>query len=411
MNIASVFTKSSGSAGETYLASLYYGKGGEALFLIYMHLLTKDDHYLVNATKTLNAIIKDLESKPYPLGLAYGASGVAWLLQHIINLGYYKDENLDYLNTVDIIIEKSLENDVHNKNYDLFHGLIGKGMYFLESYERTPDVAHRALSEIVKSLDKLKSTGGNIGITWKDFDTDDEGEIIDYSFNLGIPHGIPGIILFLTEVYEKNILKSSVESLLRESCAWVLDTKVENSTSQFPPALDDKHEPIEPGSRLAWCYGDIGISLALLKSAITLKDPLLKKKAIDIALHSTNRKLGDSDVFLKDDRYPDCGFCHGLCGIALLYNSMYYITRMREFEQAQNYWLNLLYESIDHNELIFHDYNATTKKVTWPHNKHDLLEGMSGVGLTLLTVSNTFKNDFYWRNAFFITGLHENRSI
>ena len=66
-------------------------------------------------------------------------------------------------------------------------------------------------------------------------------------------------------------------------------------------------------SRLAWCYGDPGISLSLWKVSKALNDPVLGNTAMTILKHAARRTSPEDSLVL------DTGLCHGSYSLSLIH--------------------------------------------------------------------------------------------
>ncbi len=95
-------------------------------------------------------------------------------------------------------------------------------------------------------------------------------------------------------------------------------------TSRFP-GLIYADRPAAP-SRLAWCYGDLAVAVALFAAAQARAHDGWRQLAVDVAAQAALRGLTSSKV-------KDSGLCHGAFGVAHLLNRLYQGTgdhRLRE---------------------------------------------------------------------------------
>jgi hypothetical protein len=86
-----------------------------------------------------------------------------------------------------------------------------------------------------------------------------------------------------------------------------------------------------PPSRLAWCYGDLGIALALLVASRGAGDPAWEAEALRIARAAAARDPSQSKV-------RDAGICHGAAGAGHLFNRLYQASGEEQFAEAARYW-------------------------------------------------------------------------
>jgi hypothetical protein len=105
---------------------------------------------------------------------------------------------------------------------------------------------------------------------------------------------MPGILSFLAQVYEREIKQKETKEMISSCMPFLLQNEYENDRGGcFPTSIDvDKNNKQEkPGSRLAWCYGDLCIANALIHCGRALNHTDWKTKGIDVALKTTRRGL------------------------------------------------------------------------------------------------------------------------
>ena len=66
---------------------LLTGKTGVALFYAYYYLAEKDDKILQQLEILVDDILSDLSTKTLDGSFSYGLAGIAWLFQHLKNIG------------------------------------------------------------------------------------------------------------------------------------------------------------------------------------------------------------------------------------------------------------------------------------------------------------------------------------
>ena len=119
-------------------------------------------------------------------------------------------------------------------------------------------------------------------IKWKSeiFGTADERTTV---YNLSLSHGMASIVAILSKILARGINKEKTEKLLRGVINYILSNQfdIKNSLSYFPNSISLEGDK-GPQSRLAWCYGDLGVSLALWNASKVLADNQLEQKVIEI---------------------------------------------------------------------------------------------------------------------------------
>lgn len=355
--------------------SLIDGMSGELIFNMYCWKLFKIEAIYNKSFELLGQIFSVLSrTKDCQVNFSNGIVGFAWTLIHLNKEFQLKIECDSFLNRVDQFCQGIIPKLSAVHNYDLFHGTIGIGLYLLE--RELSKENYDALREILIGIDNMSQ---------KDKASEDIKWFDQYShYNLGLAHGVPSIVAFISRVLDKNIEKELCYSLIQKSLNGILAQKARNnSISFFPCAIDSSNNKILDPSRLAWCYGDLGIARSLWLAGKVTKNEEWKKEAINIMLHAAERKS------LKENAVIDAGLCHGSAGISLIFNRFYWDTAIREFKDAALYWckVTLDFARYQNGICIYESYCPPEKEGTtgkW-ENSTGLLEGSTGVGLALLS--------------------------
>ena len=379
--------------------SLFHGTSGAALMLAYSGLYFENQKYIDYAKAIMNDAITNFDED---ISTSFwGLAGIGWLIQHFYELGIIEKEEITLLDELDDYLFQTLNRDGPNF-YDLLNGYLGKGMYFLKRYHHNED--RKGLDRIFKFVEESVITN-DAGIAWRYGRTEKSA----YQYSLGLCHGVPSILSFLCKLSVLNIEKEKSHHLMRQGVAWLLSEKntSKEDISAFPDFIPFKDEP---GSRLAWCYGDLGIAIALFRIGQVLEDQEIYSEALQIATRTASRKLIHSQVY-QDDLNVDLGFCHGLSGIVHLYNRLYQVSGNALFNQCKNYWLKLLLHSQKQNPQLPNVYGFTFRTVdevisnrakpTWKES-YNILEGCAGMTLVLLSLIDNKTN--YW-DEFLLTDI------
>jgi lantibiotic modifying enzyme len=137
-------------------------------------------------------------------------------------------------------------------------------------------------------------------------------------FNLGMAHGIPGVVALLARAVAARVERKRAFALLSDSVRWLRVQRLPQELGGGFPATISRGESPAP-TRVAWCYGDPGVAAALLAAAKVLEQPDLEKEAIDLAVSAAARPLSESLI-------ADAGICHGAAGVGQLYNRFFQMT-------------------------------------------------------------------------------------
>ena len=144
-------------------------------------------------------------------------------------------------------------------------------------------------------------------------------------------------------------------------------------------------------SRLAWCYGDLGIGLALWQAGKAVKNHVWKEKGLDILLQSTKRRA------LHETSVIDAGICHGSAGLVMIFRRLFFETQRDEFKDVILYWIDQTLNLSRFNDGLA-GYKSFVKN-EWICD-YSLLTGISGIGLTLL--SYLFEDKQEWDELFLL---------
>jgi hypothetical protein len=182
-----------------------------------------------------------------------------------------------------VLLELVTDKRPWNADYDLISGLVGFAVYILE---RLPNAhARSCLEEIVACLAELAQHTPD-GITWlttpailPDWQ---RAECPQGHYNLGLAHGIPGIVAVLARIRKAGIAAEQAGVLLEGAVRWLLAQRLPSGLGvSFPMWVGPSIAPVQ--ARTAWCYGDLGVAVALLHAAHQAGDASWERAACDIA--------------------------------------------------------------------------------------------------------------------------------
>jgi lantibiotic modifying enzyme len=289
------------------------------------------------AKVALRRAIRALATRPLPPALFTGFVGVAWVAE-LVEGGPAARRGGDACEAIDEALELYLQHRPWKHPYDLTAGLVGVGVYALERLPRAAAV--RVLNGVVTGLDD-SSHRRRDGIAWRSdpawLPPLDRPEP-PMPWNLGLAHGIPGVIALLGRVVEQPVAKAihpRARKLLRGSVEWLLAQRLPTGTGgHFPDAIG-RGLPREP-ARVAWCYGDLGVSVALLTAARALGKPEWERTAIAIAVDAGRRPAHRTGVV-------NPWLCHGAAGVTLIFQRLAELTGDRRFAEAYHRWLARLF--------------------------------------------------------------------
>lgn len=257
-----------------------------------------------------------------------GLSGVAWVFEHLgVVLAETDGEHAlsqsvegieedgtsdDPVAEVDQLLLARLRKPSWSRGYDLISGWAGLGIYFLERYPR--ESALEALNLILSGLEETARPceGGVAWFTPPEELPEFQREACPLGhFNLGVAHGLPGVVVLLAELIARGVQVRRARELFDGAvkCLFAVQHPKEMETrfgSWFAPGESPRN------SRFGWCYGDLGIGACLARAG-RLGD------RHDLTFLSTQilRECADRPVTQPD--IADPGLCHGALGVAHIF--------------------------------------------------------------------------------------------
>jgi hypothetical protein len=140
------------------------------------------------------------------------------------------------------------------------------------------------------------------------------------------------IIIILSKIYNRYKIEKAKE-LIEKGVAFILNQKLpkDNFHSIYPSLALESTDKLY-SSRLAWCYGDLGIGFALLHAGRVLQKNDWIDEAIQTFTHAALRRN------LKQNGLVDASFCHGTAGVAHIFNRLYIDIGIKLFKDASDYW-------------------------------------------------------------------------
>lgn len=388
---ANEFLNDRTEAGENDIG-LYGSRLGKSLFLSQYYFFSKNDVYLDKSLSYLESVLHDLSSTQFDLSFSRGITGVGWLLSFYINEGVLNRKHLSLINDLEPLIKKEISWDVKFGIYDPFVGLVGRGIFYLELSKI--EKKHTATVDmIVDALDHMAIRFDGDLITWSDNYSIDKKHENQQSFTLGgLAHGAPAIVIFLCQCYHQDIKKHKIKKILPGVLNWMFQYQGRSKNFCFPNCVIDGE--IEDSGRLAWCVGDLGVFLAVLRAG-----KIINKNTYKLIEKDMNRIIGldleESFVDLDSDNTIDAGICHGVAGIIHMIDVLNKQMPGTIENDRINYWLDKIINQMDYLK-----FPPDGDEEVWGSNQ-GLLMGKSGLGLILLQLLNPTSTNW---NTCLITG-------
>lgn len=302
--------------------------------------------------------------------------------------------------------------------YDPISGIIGIGAYALQNLD--DPFLYSLLREILTicvaiskpiAIDKYTLPGWYIPSHYQ-FTEQDKKRYPRGNFNLGMAHGVSGLLAFLSLSLSQNILVEGQTEAIERISTWIQSKKIVNNNNVYwLDRISFENEvgsdPLGPShfTMDAWCYGTAGVSRSLYLTGKALNKIELQEIAIEAFLSALNRIHSD---------YENCSptFCHGLAGILTMSKLMARDTKLDKLEKSVSILKERLINLYDPSypfgfkdqqplsDMFVVNNNAETQMIQI--DSAGLLTGVSGILLSLLSTS--LEQD-QWTHPFLINGV------
>lgn len=313
-----------------------------------------------------------------------GFTGVGWSVELLGKL-VTPDDPSDKGEEIDIAVLELLSLPAWRRDYDLISGLVGLGVYCLER-PRSPNMLE-SLGRIVRHLDSGARRPEEERVTW----WTDPRHLPPHQremapggwYNLGLAHGIPGVVSFLAGAHRAGVETDLTRVLVDGAINWLVEQRLPpGSGSAFP---DCSIEGVQAErSRLAWCYGDLGVASCIELAAGEFDRPDWGALALELALGAAERIPEDSGVL-------DAGFCHGAAGNAHCFNRLFQVLADERLRTASERWIDLTLAIRRPGRGLagyLTRWQEQDGQVSWLEDP-GLLTGISGIGLSLLAATSS----------------------
>ena len=270
------------------------GKAGIVLLFAYLSKLFPEKEYLNNTLQYLDELSDALANDELDYNMSGGVAGIAFVFQHLRNMGLLdKSDDLN-LSELDEFIDLGIDNDFTNGNWDPLHGMTGLGIYFLERNKETGEKKY--LEKIVDHLAAMRTPVGE----YKVWITPGYEKISNDNYNFGMAHGMPGVLSFLAQVYARGIKQKEIEEMISSCLPFLLQHEFdEDSVCCFPTAIDVVPErKILKKTILTPClvlwrsvYGQCSYSLRQSFASQPPDGYRWKNKGIEVALKTTLQNI------------------------------------------------------------------------------------------------------------------------
>lgn len=276
--------------------------------------------------------------------------------------------------------------------YDLISGIVGIGLYALLclDQERFVLFSEEIVQLLIRLVQPIKVDGRFVPGWYLPSEmqgTDEEKqEYPKGNFNLGLAHGVPGILGLLALALERSVSMPGQKEAMETIAYWLLEKQLISERGISWPARVSWEEEVlgvarESHCRDAWCYGAPGVARAMYLAGSALKNEQMKKNALLAAQSIFDRPPNEWGVYSPT-------ICHGVGGLLLIAHLMGKETQDAKLQKQAKDLEKRVWDFYQPEAPFgFPDLNPQKGGGFAFLNKAGLLEGADGVLLTLLTVS------------------------
>jgi hypothetical protein len=259
--------------------------------------------------------------------------------------------------------------------FDLVHGLTGFGAYLLRREPRG-DLMGRVLTYLTHVTEPVlvDDEAGRTAPGWWARDAPSPRLVHRYGGghgNFGMAHGIAGPLALLALAMRHGItVEGHAEAIIR-ICDWLDSWRQASPAGPWWPehiTVGELHvgETVYRGpARPSWCYGTPGLARAQQLAGVALRDPARQ----EVAEQALDRCLGDPAQLA---RVSDLSLCHGWAGLTATVWCAAADARSPNVARHLPSLFDKLLRNADQLE---------------PHGPPGLIDGSSGVALTLHSVA------------------------
>jgi lantibiotic biosynthesis protein len=359
---------------------LLSGSSGIAIFCLHYSTIKNDKKIHAVGQLCLEDIIEKISTSYNLHTYCAGIAGFGWTIEYLAAANLIEIDTNELLNDLDDYLGAYMQQDIRTNHYDYLHGAVGVGLYFIKRWQNNPEKANLYLQELLLYLENTAHKSSN-GCKWLCTLDHKKGTT---GYNISLSHGSSAIAAFLAKLYTLGIEQERVKMLLISAMNYILAQQIdyEKYGSYFPAYSIESSGDNLAGSRLGWCYGDLGIGIVLWNVGATLDNKEWQEQAVNILLSCTQRTLPEQH------QITDAGLCHGAAGVAHIFNRMHRNTKIAPFKEAAEYWFQQTLAMATHTDgLAGYKAYRSLEYGGW-HNDYALLEGIAGICLSMFCYTN-----------------------
>ena len=343
------------------------GEIGRALFLSEYGRARDNFNFIDLAEKIIDKTENDIIEGCHSMYYSNGLSGILCGL-HIVKSLNVGSKNLLDLSGVELEFTKLIHSYIELRNFDFLAGITGLMLFFNICGLK------KQLIEAIELVNKSKIVEGET-FFWKTYSKN----LYDPNYiNMGLSHGMAALFVVIGKSLSVSNQETQINLLNGIYEFYKQNENRGKYCSIFPYGITESKK--NQFSRLAWCYGDVGIGSSFLTVGNSIGNSDFTNYGTRILLAASLRR--DMEFNLVTDPF----FCHGTSGLLMVFFNAYKITGERSFYDAYTYWHEMTLSLLE--------------KRSWQDCSVGILDGLSGIGLSLLSLE--YKKNLSWEKLLLI---------
>lgn len=398
--------------------SLASGYPAVMLLLAELDHLFPNDHWDAAVHAYVLKVKEAIEKNSFTSSSLFGGiAGVCFALQQSSRGGTRYNKMLASLNA--LLLQNlqhqyidPLKENLRNRSpspfslYDPILGISGIGVYCLNNLSQPnfADCLEEILHLLIALIQPIEAEGRLVPGWYTPshflFLEEERRRCPKGNFNLGLAHGIPGILAFLAIAALHGVVVEGQMEAVKYLSVWIQNHRSKYNGAYFWKTTISFEEEMEGAGadhafsgRDAWCYGTPGVARSLFLAGKALQDEQLKAYALDSFLSVFSRTA-------EERHLPGPTFCHGISGLLMITHKMAQESSSIELQKHVNTLTKDLL-NVYHAEhpFGFKDLEAGKNGKYAEIDQAGLIEGASGILLTLLSLEAPTS---WWHGPFLI---------
>lgn len=360
--------------------SLLSGDTGSLFLLSYYAEYTKEDRYLEMVEEKIMKMYEKIQESGGHIDCGYsnGISGFLWALNNLNKSGHIDvDLKENFADALPLIYDYMFSK-INEGNFDFFHGALGSANLLLDTIDLFPDntIALRDFNTMLLQIGMVNEEQNTLYYASSVLRANNEPKMV---INLSYSHGMAAILYYFIRCMQNEDLatpeiKLGIERMVR---FFRNNQNIPSAEMSYFPSWVNIENHVQHNSRLAWCYGDLGIGIVLYQAGELVNDSELMDYALTVLKHTTTRTNPTKENVVEGN------FCHGSAGLVQTYRTIYELTKEKIFLEAADYWLQVTVDLAVHEE-GYAGYKTYHGRDNIYVNDCSLLEGAAGVAIVFL---------------------------